>query len=135
MTRFRMFGIHLDQFAILADNNPNDVLEMNTEINFKYADNGEKIACCAKFEFSAEQQKLMILALNCEFEIQEDDFKKLQNEGTTTIPKELLEFFAVHTIGTARGIMFCKTESTQFNNVIIPPINVSDIIRNDMVIE
>ena len=42
MTRFRMFGIHLDQFAILADNNPNDVLEMNTEINFKYADNGGK---------------------------------------------------------------------------------------------
>lgn len=135
MTRFRMFGIHIDQFAILADNNPNDVLEMNTEINFKYADNGGKIACYAKFEFSAEQRTLMLLALICEFEIEADDFKLLQKEGKTTIPKELLELFAVHTIGTARGILFCKTESTQFNNVIIPPVNVSDIIRNDMVIE
>lgn len=134
MTKFRMIGIHLDQFAILANNNPNEVLDMNTEVNFKYAENGEKIACFVKFEFSTEQQKLMILAINCEFEIHKDDFKKLQKGETVTIPKELLEFFAVHTIGTARGIMFCKTESTQFNNVIIPPINVSDIIRNDIVI-
>ena len=50
-----MIGIHLDQFAILANNNPNEVLDMNTEINFKYAENGEKIACFVKFEFSTEQ--------------------------------------------------------------------------------
>ena len=54
MTKFRMIGIHLDQFAILANNNPNEVLDMNTEINFKYAENGEKIACSSfGFRFQA----------------------------------------------------------------------------------
>lgn len=135
MTRFRMFGIHLEQFAILTDKSQNDALSMNTEVNFKYAEEGEKIACYAKFYFSEEQQRLMVLAINCEFEIHNEDFKELRKDGKTIIPKALLEFFAVHTIGTARGILFCKTESTQFNNVIIPPINVSELIQSDMVIE
>jgi hypothetical protein len=135
MTRFRMFGIHLEQFAILTDKSQTDVLSMNTEVNFKYAEEGEKIACYAKFDFSEEQQRLMVLAINCEFEIHNEDFKELRKDGKTIIPKALLEFFAVHTIGTARGILFCKTESTQFNNVIIPPINVSELIQSDMVIE
>ena len=77
----------------------------------------------------------MVLAINCEFEIHNEDFKELRKDGKTIIPKALLELFAVHTIGTARGVLFCKTESTQFNNVIIPPINVSELIQSDMVIE
>ena len=56
MTRFRMFGIHLEQFAILTDKSQTDALSMNTEVNFKYAEEGEKIACYAKFDFSEEQQ-------------------------------------------------------------------------------
>ena len=49
----------------------------------------------------------MILAITCEFEIDESDYKKIHKNGKTVIPKELLEYFAVHTIGTARGILFC----------------------------
>ena len=135
MTRFRMFGIHLDQFAILADKTPANAMEMKVGVNFKYADEGRKIACSAKFDFVHEQKALMVLAVNCEFEIQEEDFRKLRADKKTIINKNLLEFFTVHTIGTARGILFCKTESTPFNSVIIPPINVSEIIKNDMVIE
>lgn len=76
----------------------------------------------------------MILGVTCEFEIHEEDWEKLNNNEEVVIPKELLEYFAVHTVGTARGVLFCKTESTQFNNVIIPPINVADLIKGNLVI-
>ena len=76
----------------------------------------------------------MILAITCEFEIEENDYKNIHTNEKTIIPKELLEYFAVHTIGTARGILFCKTESTPYNNIIIPPLNVSEMIKDDMVI-
>lgn len=134
MTRFRMFGIHLDQFAILADKNPNEKVGMKVGMNFRYADEGKKIACTANFEFSSDNEKLVVMAVTCDFVIQDDDFEKLKKDEKVAIPKDLLEFFAVHTIGTARGIMFCKTESTPFNNIIIPPINVNDMIATDLLI-
>lgn len=74
------------------------------------------------------------LAITCEFEIEENDYKNIHKNEKTVIPKELLEYFAVHTIGTARGILFCKTESTPYNYIIIPPLNVSEMIKDDMVI-
>lgn len=74
------------------------------------------------------------LAITCEFEIEENDYKNIHKNEKTVIPKELLEYFAVHTIGTARGILFYKTESTPYNYIIIPPLNVSEMIKDDMVI-
>lgn len=135
MIRFRMFGIHLDQFAILAQNNKDSEMGMKIELGYKYAEEGKKIACMSNFEFGNQQEKLLILSVTCEFEIPDEDWEKLQQNGKTTISKELLEFFAVHTIGTARGVLFCKTENTTFNNIIIPPINVAELINGDLVIE
>lgn len=134
MTRFRMFGIHLDQFAILSSNKSDGDLGMKIELSYKYADKGEKIACTADFEFTNQESKIMVLGVTCEFKIHEEDWTKLNKNGKVVIPKELLEYFAVHTVGTARGVLFCKTESTQFNNVIIPPINVADLIKGNLVI-
>ena len=35
------------------------------------------------------------------------------------------------TIGTTRGVLFAKTESTPFSKYIIPTINVAEMIEND----
>ena len=135
MIKFRMFGIHADQFAILSKSAPLEDLGLGVNINYKYANKGRIISCSTVFNFlNSTQEKIMILAITCEFEIDESDYKKINNNDKTVIPKELLEYFAVHTIGTARGILFCKTESTPYNNIIIPPLNVSEMINDDMVI-
>lgn len=133
-TKFRMYGIHLDQFAILCKDCKNEI-GMNVSLNFKYANDGKKIACITTFHFSSETQQVMVLGITCEFEIQEEDWNLFCKETEVRIPKELLEFFAVHTIGTARGILFCKTESTPFNHIIIPPVNVSEMELKDLVIK
>lgn len=134
MTKFRMFGIHLDQFAILCEDCKDEV-GMNVSLNFKYGDEGKKVACVVAFDFTSESEKVMVLKMTCEFEIQVDDWKTLHNDKEVVIPKDLLEFFAVHTIGTARGVLFCKTESTQFNYIVIPPINVSEMGISDLTVK
>lgn len=134
MTKFKMFGIHLDQFAILCEDGK-DEIGMNVNLNFKYGDEGRKVACVVAFNFTSESEKVMVLKVTCDFEITEDDWKAFRKGEEVVIPKDLLEFFAVHTIGTARGVLFCKTENTQFNYVVIPPINVSEMGINDLVIK
>lgn len=134
MAKFRMFGIHLDQFAILCEDCKDEV-GMNVSLNFKYGDEGKKVACVVAFDFTSESEKVMVLKMTCEFEIQVDDWKTLHNDKEVVIPKDLLEIFAVHTIGTARGVLFCKTENTQFNYIVIPPINVSEMGISDLTVK
>lgn len=129
-----MFGIHLDQFAILCEDCKDEV-GMNVSLNFKYGDEGKKVACVVAFDFTSESEKVMVLKMTCEFEIQVDDWKTLRYDKEVVIPKDLLEFFAVHTIGTARGVLFCKTENTQFNYIVIPPINVSEMGISDLTVK
>lgn len=135
MTKFRMFGIHLDQFAFLGKENRKEEIGMDVSLNFKYADKGRKIACLAEFNFYSESEKIMVLGITCDFEIQEEDWSSFCKDDKIVVPKDLLEFFAVHTIGTARGVLFCKTENTQFNDVVIPPINVSEMDLKDLIID
>lgn len=129
-----MCGIHLDQFAILSKENI-ESFGMNVSLNFKYADEGKKIACVVAFNILSGTKEIIILGITCDFEIQEEDWKTFQHGEEIVIPKDLLEFFAVHTIGTARGVLFCKTENTQFNHIVIPPINVSEMGLKDLVIK
>lgn len=75
----------------------------------------------------------MVLKMTCEFEIQVDDWKTLHNDKEVVIPKDLLEFFAVHTIGTARGV-YSANRNTQFNYIVIPPINVSEMGISDLTV-
>ena len=38
-------------------------------------------------------------------------------------------------VGAARGIIHAKTEGTILNSVILPPINLVEIIKDDLVLE
>lgn len=132
MIRFRMYNIKTDQFAILSETMPPDGIVLNVGIRFKYADNGKRIGCIAEFLFSAGDEKILILNLTCEFEINPDDWKGLVDGEVAVIPKNILEYFAVHTIGTARGILHCKTEGTPFNGIVLPPLDATKLVKGDL---
>ncbi len=63
--------------------------------------------------------------------IHPDDWATFEKEDGLQIPKSVMELLAVHTIGTSRGILFCKTEGTPFNSLMIPPINVAGMMKDE----
>lgn len=134
MMRFRMFRINVEQFAILVENFPLEKLNIATGLEVKYSLEGKSLAIVMTFNFISEEEKVMLLKLNCEFQIQEDDWNGQINDSRIIIPKNFIEYLVVQTVGTARGILHCKTEGTAFNHIILPPMNVSDMINGDMII-
>ena len=135
MLRFRMVRINVEQFAILAHDVPAGNITIDTNIGVKASVADRKIALEIQFDFSSVTENVLILKQLCEFEIHEEDWATLQTEGKVTIPKELIEYFVVQTVGTARGILHCKTEGTPFNHLILPPLNAAEMIEHDVVIE
>ena len=135
MLRFRMVRINVEQFAILANEVPACNITIDTNVGVKASVTDRKIALDIQFSFTSIEEKIMVLKQLCEFEIHEEDWTTLQSEGNVTIPKELIEYFVAQAVGTARGILHCKTEGTPFNHLILPPLNVTEMIDQDVVIE
>ena len=130
-----MNRIRVDQFAILTDSIPPEDLSLGFAISFGVAPSIHEVCTTVRFNISHAESPLLILELSCFFEIREEDWNKFKQDNKVIIPKGLLAHFGVHTIGTARGILHCKTEGTQLNAFILPPINVSERITEDIIIE
>lgn len=131
MVRFNMTRIAVNQFAILSDDLPQGEKKLSTEISFQYSQETRMIACEVGYKFNAGENPFVVLKIQCEFKIHEEDWGKFVSGKEVSIPKEVLEILAVHTIGTSRGVLFCKTEGTPFNRLMIPPINVARMMAEE----
>ncbi len=132
MARFKMSRIAVDQFAILKEDLPDKDVVINTDLSFRYSIESEEVACKASFRFKHSEEVLLVLSCVCEFKIHPDDWSLFIKDGNFAIPKSLMEILAVHTIGTSRGVLFCKTEGTKFNGLMIPPINVAEMMNDQL---
>lgn len=138
MITFRMSGISIEQFAILStDLPPKDApINIQTDIHFSAAFEKPTILTHMKFTYLGQDDApLLILELVCRFKIDEDSWNEMHKNGNLVVPKGFLAHMAVHTVGTARGILFCKTEGTALNLIILPPINVAEMITEDFVVK
>lgn len=131
MIRFNMSRIAVNQFAILVDEYPDKDITLSTELSFQYSADTHQISCEIGYRFTTGTDVFLILKSQCEFVIHPDDWAEFMKKDGVTIPKSVLELLAVHTIGTSRGILFCKTEGTPFNRIMIPPINVAGMMKDE----
>lgn len=128
-----MIKINTEQFAILSEEIPSELknVSMETRLQFKVSKE-HRIAPVAKFSFEKDGLPLLIIEVCCEFYIHPEDWSGMIHGDDIVIPQEALEYFSAQTVGTARGILHCKTEGTPFNMLIIPPVNVSSMINEDL---
>lgn len=129
MVRFQMNRIGVNQFAILRDQLPEHEISLATELSFQYSAEGKQVACITGFKFKDADGVFLILQCQCSFLIHPEDWNSFESKKGVSIPESLLETLATHTIGTSRGILFCRTEGTPFNSLMIPPINVHECIQ------
>ena len=134
MIGFRMSQIKVEQFAILCDTQPDGEIGFNTSLSFGFNPIKSEIIVTTKYELMQMDKKMVILELSCLFEIRKEDWDSLKNDNKITFQKDFLAHLAMHTVGTARGVLFSKTEGTVFNQYILPPINVASKILEDITI-
>lgn len=132
MMKFKMVKINIDQFAILSQDAPNGDIDVNVNLRFKYSLEARRIASVMQFSFKHKESPLLILEVTCEFEIHPDDWNELFTSSELCISKSILEYFGVQTVGTARGIMHCKTEGTAYNGIILPPLDITQLVKEDI---
>ncbi|MDE6444440.1 MAG: hypothetical protein K2K64_08505 [Muribaculaceae bacterium] len=135
MIRFRLAKINVEQFAILADKVPAEGLVYSVSAAFKAARNAHRIACVFSAEFQQGGKIILKLSINCQFEIHPEDWNERIDNNILRISKTDLGYLGNQTVGVARGIMFSKTEGTDFGTLILPPIDLTRLLDEDLVVD
>lgn len=130
-TRFQMVRITVPQFAILSEEMPENEIQLKTELEYKYNTDSPLLMVNLGYKFLSEgsDTPILVLQVSCEFSVHPEDWEKLKKNDEMELPKSLMEIMAVHTVGTSRGILFCKTEGTPFSGLMIPPLNVRKMLE------
>lgn len=130
-----MIGINIAQFAILTSETPKqgEPIDIKTDLQFSATSDCHIVVVQTRFEYFHNNVQLLVLEIHCRFAIDKKSCKVFSKEEQIVIPKDFLAHLAMHAVGTARGILFCKTEGTPLNTVILPPINVAAMITKDFI--
>ncbi len=132
---FQLNKVTTEQFAIIKeafDGTDSDV-GMSIALNFGLDSENKYIAAFVKIQFEQNNNPFLIIEAGNHFEIEESAWKAMRKESENII---LPQGFACHlvmlTIGTLRGILHSKTENTEFNQFLLPTINVTELIKSDV---
>lgn len=131
--RFSLAKISTDQFAII-DNAFKMGEDVNINISLQFGSNKEQNIISVKTSFQFEQQTVpfIIIEASCYFNIEPNDWNTFVQGTEIVVPKSILTHFTVLTVGTVRGILHAKTEGTNFNGFVIQPINVTELVTEDV---
>jgi len=129
---FELKGIKTEQFAIIEENYvPKKETGLGTELQFKLDQANKQIGVFLEFEFMQGKKIFLKIQVSCHFKIEASSWNSFIQENKLIVPKGFLAHLAIITTGTSRGVLFAKTEATQFSKFIVPTLNVAEMIKED----
>ena len=135
--QYRFIKMDLTQFSPEWDrydsNNP--MVGIETNFNFSYNKSERVLKCTTKLHFIQDNQIFLKSELQTFYEISKDSIEMLTNENVITIPKGLLCQFASLAYGSYRGVIYMKSINTALCNLILPPLYLDEVIKDDMKIQ
>ncbi len=136
---FGLRSIRTEQFAIIesAFDKNNDNVELGNGIRFGFNLEKRSIIVLLSVNFSQDKSPFIILEIGCFFEIGIEEWKELFNleKAEITLPLGFARHLVVLAMGTLRGVLHAKLENTAFNMFLLPTINVTEFVKEDVIIK
>jgi hypothetical protein len=130
---FQVKGISIQEFATIASSHKEGgKIDIKTGFNFGVNNDQHSLVVLFNLTFECDKKPFIILKLNMIFDVKANAFKKFKNEKKITVPKHLISHLAAMTVSTARGVLHVKLEPTPFNSFLLPAMNVSEILKDDL---
>lgn len=135
---FAIKSIETVEFATMSDAYKNgEKVGIATGFDLGLSNDDHALKVQFNLSFICEDRPFIILKVACDFAIEPKDFDKFKDKQgkKVTIPKGILTHLAVLTVGTARGVLHAKLDKTDFDQFLLPSLNISQMIGNDVVFD
>lgn len=136
---FGLRSITTEQFAIIesAFDKSNQNVELENGLRFGFNIEKRLVSVLISVSFSQDKSPFLLLEIGCYFEIIQEHWNKLYNAdlGEIKLPLALASHLVVLSMGTLRGVLHAKVENTAFNMFLLPTINVTELVKQDVIIK
>lgn len=132
---FILQGIKCEQFAVLEENfSPKKETQLGTQLELKLDQTNKQIGVFFGLEFVQSKKTILKIVVSCHFKIKDESWNNFmqKDEPKLIVPKGFLAHLATITVSTTRGVLFAKTEGTKFAKFLVPLLNVTEIINEDV---
>ena len=135
--QYRFIKMDLTQFSPEWDkyNTGDPSVGIETNFNFSFNRSEGILKCVTNLTFIQNNQVFLKSELQTFFEILKESIDELTNENVITIPRGLLCQFASLAYGSIRGVIYMKAINTVLSNIILPPMYLDVVIKDDMKIQ
>ena len=133
---FGLRKVTTEQFAIIESSfEEGKPIELKVGLRFGINNENKIISTFFSTNLIQEKAPFLLLEVGCHFNITENAWLSFLNDNKSeiVIPKGFISHLAMLTIGTARGVLHSKTESTTFNQFLLPTLNVNELVQNDVI--
>ncbi len=132
---YRLFKIETKQFAMFPDLFvAGKEMTVSTELSFTPSTDRTAIRSIVTLKYKQEYDLLMILELACFFKIAPEGWDEMKENNRWKVPADFLRYMGTIVVGTARGVLHTKTEGTVLNACVLPPINVAELVTEDLTV-
>ncbi|HVV03519.1 MAG TPA: hypothetical protein VHC96_04815 [Puia sp.] len=135
--RFNWTKIITDEFAVLEKFDKDQMIHMSINVAFAISHSESKIAVQPKCIFIQDDKTKMVIAATGHFLIDRSDWDAMIDKEKKTMTLAVLpaQHLASLMVGTLRGILHTKTEGQVDAAIIIPPVNITDIVKENIVFQ
>lgn len=132
--QYQFIKMELTQFSPKWEvySSENSAIGLETRFNFAFNKSEGVLKCTTVLTFMQDNQIFLNSELQTFFKIKEESVKELTKENVITIPRGLLCQFASLSYGSYRGILYMKTINTDLSNLVLPPMYLDEVIKEDI---
>lgn len=132
---FSLVAISTEQFATFPQfYSPQRETQVSSRFYFRANADDKRVGVFFPLEFQQNGIPFVSLEMACHFKLTPQSWKECFNavESTLTLPKHLAQHLAILTVGTARGVLHAKLDRTPFSHFVLPPLDITSMIKGDM---
>lgn len=135
--QYRFIKMDLTQFSPDWDRYDSKNQRVRIDSNFTFSFNKKEsvLRCSTKLHFIQGDLTFLESELQTFYEIAKDSIEGLTKDNVITIPKGLLCQFASLAYGSFRGVIYMKSINTAISNIVLPPMYLDEVIRDDIKIQ
>lgn len=133
---YRFKDVSVEQFATLNESLfAGSPVDYQTLFSFRFIKEENILVSRTEVSLLQGKELKMKSILDCSFEIKAESIELITNDdGSIVFPRGSLVQLASLNYGTLRGIIIERTKGTAFSSIFLPPLVVSEVIKEDLVI-
>jgi len=130
---FNLIGIKTEQFAIIEKAYSKDQeTQFSVGLQFKIDQKYKQVGVYLTFSFEQNKNVFLTIEVSGHFKIKKESWNNFIKEDKISFPQNFMAHLTMLIVGTARGVLHAKTDDSPFNKFLIPTINVTELVKEDV---